>query len=82
MVNIGVFNIVPKVNEEDIITLRTRGGVSTLEQTVNKAGTTTIETILDQCCFNVGTRHDRGLQVGTNVVPNVEIIWRVGEGAE
>jgi hypothetical protein len=55
MVNIGVFNIVPKVNEEDIITLRTRGGVSTLKQTENKAGTTTIETILDQCCPNVGT---------------------------
>ena len=39
MVNIGVFKIVPKVNEEDIIIIRTRGGVSTLKQNVNKTGT-------------------------------------------
>ena len=53
MVNIGVFNIVPKVNEEDIITFARAGGVSTLKQTENKAGTTKIVTILDQCCPKV-----------------------------
>ena len=57
MVNIGVFKIVPKVNEEDIIIIRTRGGVSTLKQIVNKAGTKREQSRNNKDCdiLNIGT---------------------------